>query len=230
MNRRITQSPRGVGLFITGEGVEGSGKTTQLRRLATTLQAQGYEVLDTREPGGTPVAERIRRVLLKNREPTSIAQDTQILPWCEAYLVLAARVQHVDQVIRPALRRGAIVVCDRFGDSTLAYQGYGRGLPVPLLRKLNVLATDGISPDLTLLFDVPVGVGLARRRKGRLEETRIDRESRRFHERVRRGFLALAKRDRMRIHVIDASQPPDMVAEQVQQVVAQALRRTRSCR
>ncbi len=180
--------------------------------------------METREPGGTPAAEQIRQLLLETQGDAS----PSLLPWCEAYLVLAARTQHVAQVIRPALRRGAIVVCDRFVDSTLAYQGYGRGLPVALLRKLNALATGGVSPDLTLLFDLPVGVGLARRRKGRLEETRIDRESQRFHERVRRGFLALAKRDRGRIRVIDAGRPPEAVAEQVRQVVARALTRKRS--
>lgn len=213
------------GLFITGEGVEGSGKTTQLSRLAATLRTLGYEVLETREPGGTPSAEQIREVLLTTTAGTSASQPDQILPWCEAYLVLAARTQHVTHVIRPALKRGAIVVCDRFVDSTLAYQGYGRGLPIALLRRLNAQATDGLAPHLTLLFDVPVGVGLTRRRKGCLEETRIDRENRRFHEKVRRGFLALARRDRSRVRVIAAAKPPEVIAKEVQQVVTAAIQR-----
>jgi len=143
-------------------------------------------------------------------------------------LVLAARTQHVAQVIRPALRRGAIVICDRFSDSTLAYQGYGRGLPIPALRRLNTQATDGLAPDLTLLFDVSVHVGLARRRKGRLEDTRIDRESRRFHEKVRRGFLALAAREPRRLRIIDSHQPPDAVSDVVAGFVEQLLRKKRT--
>ena len=224
MNSGGRQGRTKQGLFISGEGVEGSGKTTQLHRLATSLHTQGYEA---REPGGTPAAEQIRHVLLNIQGGNASSPADQILPWCEAYLVLAARAQHVAQVIRPALRRGAIVICDRFVDSTLAYQGYGRGLPVALLRKLNDLATEGLSPHLTLLFDLPVEVGLARRRQGHLEETRIDRESRQFHGRVRSGFLTLAKRDRRRVRVIDASKAPDAVAEQVERVVKDTLARRR---
>jgi dTMP kinase len=215
------------GILITGEGVEGSGKTTQLHRLAAFLQSQGYEVVETREPGGTPTAEHIRQVLLNTQGGTAPSPSDLILPWCEVFLILAARTQHVTQVIRPALQRGAVVICDRFADSTLAYQGYGRGLPVAFLRKLNGVATGGLSPDLTLLFDLPVEVGLARRRQGRLEETRIDRESRAFHGRVRRGFLTLANRGGRRIRVINARKPPDAVAKQVERIVGGVLRKRR---
>jgi dTMP kinase len=169
------------------------------------------------------LAEQIRTILLNRTVGTSASQAAPVLPWCEAHLVLAARTQHVAQIIRPALRRGAIVICDRFVDSTLAYQGYGRGLPVPVLRRLNAQATDGLAPDLTLLFDVSVRVGLARRRQGRLEETRIDRENRRFHEKVRRGFLALAAREPRRLKVIDARQPPHAVSDVVAGFVEQLL-------
>lgn len=228
MKQEAKQGGAEHGLFITGEGVEGSGKTTQLSRLATSLRTLGYEVLETREPGGTPLAEQIRTVLLNRTIGTSASQTAPVLPWCEAHLVLAARTQHVAQVIRPALRRGAIVICDRFSDSTLAYQGYGRGLPIPVLRRLNTQATDGLAPDLTLLFDVSVRVGLARRRKGRLEDTRIDRESRRFHEKVRRGFLALAAHEPRRLRIIDSHQPPDAVSAMVAGFVEQLLRKKRT--
>ncbi len=222
-----TQGRISKGLFITGEGVEGSGKTTQLSRLAAALRTQGYEVVETREPGGTPIAEQIRHVVLATQGRLANPQTDPVLPWCEAFLVFAARAQHVAHVVRPALKRGAIVICDRFVDSTLAYQGHGRGLSVPLLRRLNAQATDGLAPDLTLLFDLSVRVGLARRRTGGLEETRIDRESRRFHEKVRQGFLTLAKRERRRIRVIDASQSPNAVAAGVARIVMERLERNR---
>ena len=227
MSSRRTQGRIPRGLFITGEGVEGSGKTTQLSRLAASLRTQGYEVVETREPGGTPIAEQIRQVLLATKSHLTVPQTDPVRPWCEAFLVFAARAQHVAHVVRPALKRGAIVICDRFVDSTLAYQGYGRGLSVPLLRRLNAQATDRLTPHMTLLFDVSVRVGLARRRTGGLEETRIDREHRRFHERVRKGFLALAKRERRRISVIDAGKSQDAVAADVSKIVIGRLKRSR---
>jgi dTMP kinase len=165
--------------LITLEGIEGSGKSTQAKRLATFLRTLGYTTIETREPGGTPVAEKIRAVML---DPTT----EPIAPETEAFLVFAARRQHVSQVIEPALRRGHIVLCDRFNDSTLAYQGYARGLDIELLREMNQLATEGIEPDLTILFDVPVETGLARRRA--LVTNRLDRETVRFHQKVRAGF------------------------------------------
>ncbi|SLM50260.1 thymidylate kinase [Nitrospira japonica] len=186
------------GLFITLEGPEGSGKTTQIRYLATALRKAGCRVVTTREPGGTPIAEAIRTVLLlsKRKEPISVQ--------AEALLILAARSQHVTQVIKPALKRGAVVLCDRFSDSTMAYQGFGRGLDREWLAQANAVAADGLQPDLTILLDLPVAIGLARRRAARGQQNRLDRETTRFHRRVRRGFLALAEQARGRITVIHA--------------------------
>ncbi|MFM8551393.1 MAG: dTMP kinase [Nitrospiraceae bacterium] len=193
------------GLLITVEGVEGSGKTTQCARLAKRLREAGHRVLETREPGGTPLAEQIRSLLLDTDRTEPIA------PECESLLVFACRSQHVSQVIAPAIRNGAIVLCDRFVDSTLAYQGYGRGLDVKTLRSLNRFATNGLVPSLTLLFDLSVQAGLSRRRRDELELNRLDREAKQFHERVRRGFLALAAQDPRRIKVLDAQADPDRV-------------------
>jgi len=201
------------GILITFEGVEGSGKTTQLRRLATLLRQDGYRVVETREPGGTSVAERIREVLLSAPGKPS-ATEPMTAP-CEAHLILAARSQHVTHVIEPALRAGSIVLCDRFSDSTFAYQGYGRGLDLGLLQDMNRLATGGLEPDLTLLFEIPVATGLARRRKFAMEQNRLDREAHEFHEKVRRGFLALASGAPKRIKKIDGLPHPETVAVEV---------------
>ena len=209
------------GVLITVEGIEGSGKTTQLRRLATRLRGRGYRVVETREPGGTPVAERIREVLLDNGSKHHRSEP--MAPACEAFLILAARSQHVAHVIEPALRAGSLVLCDRFFDSTLAYQGYARGMDRKLLGNLNRAATGGLEPDLTLLFDVPVGVGLARRRHYATEQNRLDHETRQFHEKVRRGFLALAAAHRRRIKAINGQSPPDTVASEVASVVTKFL-------
>ncbi|HNL91084.1 MAG TPA: dTMP kinase [Nitrospira sp.] len=211
------QPPRG--LFITLEGIEGSGKSTQGRLLGEYLRHQGYSTVETREPGGTPLAEKIRAALL-DRAEEPVAAET------EAFLVLAARRQHVIQVIEPALARGAIVLCDRFSDSTLAYQGYARGLDVSLLERLNRLATHAVTPDLTLLFDLPVATGLARRRSA-TETNRLDRESLRFHQKVRAGFLDLAKRHPRRMHIVSARASQETVARAVIRTVAPALSRLR---
>ncbi len=209
-----------AGVFITAEGIEGSGKTTQIHRLAETLRGQGYEVVETREPGGTLVAEDIRRLLLQMAgEP--------ITPQSEVLLVLAARSQHIAHVIVPALQRGAVILCDRFFDSTLAYQGYARGLSIPQLAKLNRFATGGLVPDLTLLFDVPVPIGLARRRKQVAGQNRLDRESVEFHEQVRKGFLALARQSDKRIKKVSTRQSPDIVARRVARLVIEFLNRRR---
>jgi dTMP kinase len=199
---------RSRGVFITLEGPEGSGKSTQIRHLAATLRRSGYSVVQTREPGGTALAEAIRRTLLlsSSREP--------ITPQAESLLILAARSQHVTHLIAPALQRGAVVLCDRFSDSTLAYQGFARGLDLAWLQAANAFATNGLGPDLTLLLDVPVPVGLARRRKARGTQNRLDRESQRFHRLVRQGFLTLAGRAPRRIKVIDADRTaPEIRAE-----------------
>lgn len=210
-----------AGIFITLEGGEGSGKTTQAARLCRWLTAQSYEVLQTREPGGTPVAEQLRRVLLDG--------STEVIaPETEAFLILAARRQHVDHVIKPALRRGMIVVCDRFSDSTMAYQGYARGLDLKLLRAMNEWATGQLTPHLTLLLDIPVTIGLRRRQARAAAQNRLDRETERFHKKVRAGFLQLARREPRRIKVLDTRQPPDSVAATVEQLVLERLRTSRA--
>jgi len=207
------------GLFITLEGVEGCGKSTQAKKLAARLRKSGYRVVETREPGGTPFAERIRTLLLEaSREP--IAAE------CEAHLIYAGRSQHVARVIRPALQQGAVVLCDRFSDSTLAYQGYGRQLDLKTLETLNHIATGHVSPDLTLLLDLPVSIGLARRRRGR-HLNRLDRESRQFHQRVRKGYLELAARFPRRIKVIDGNMDPETVEEEIAKVVNGVLSKRR---
>ncbi|MBI3355563.1 MAG: dTMP kinase [Nitrospirae bacterium] len=210
-----------AGIFITLEGGEGSGKTTQAVRLCRLLTTQGHEILHTREPGGTPVAEQLRSVLLDN-STEAIAPETETL------LILAARRQHVDHVIRPALKRGIVVICDRFSDSTMAYQGYARGLDLKLLRAMNDWATGNLAPHLTLLFDVPVAIGLRRRQDQATTQNRLDRETERFHRKVRAGFLQLARREPRRIKVVDARQSPDSVSNTVATLVLEGLRAGRS--
>ena len=213
------------GILITFEGVEGSGKTTQLRRLATLLRQNGYRVVETREPGGTSVAERIREVLLS--APGKPSATEPMTAACEAHLILAARSQHVTHVIEPALQAGSIVLCDRFSDSTFAYQGYGRGLNLDMLQDMNRLATGGLEPDLTLLFEIPVAIGLARRRKFATEQNRLDHEAHEFHEKVRRGFLALAAHEPARIKKIDGLPHPETVTVGITAVVRTFLTKAR---
>ena len=185
------------GTFITIEGPEGAGKTTQAERLTGHLAGLGREVVLVREPGGTPVGEEIRGVLLHGRA-------TRIGPRTDALLFNAARAQLVDEVIRPALARGQIVVSTRFSDSTLAYQGYGLGLPLDALRELDAFATGGLVPDRTVLLDVAVTDGLAR--KPAADRTRFETAyDAAFHDRVRDGFLALARLEPARFVVIDAA-------------------------
>ena len=212
------------GFFITLEGPEGSGKSTQAVRLAAALKRAGYSVVRTREPGGTPFAETIRRVLLSASSHESVTAEA------EALMILAARSQHVAHIIMPALQRGQIVICDRFSDSTFAYQGYGRDVNMQWLRKANDVASGGLSPDFTLLFDLPASLGLARRRKARGKQNRLDRECERFHRKVRRGFLALARQSPRRITVIDATQQPDEIAITTRALVFKRLSRYRLIR
>jgi dTMP kinase len=201
------------GRFITLEGVEGSGKSTQIRHLAKVLTQAGYSVLQTREPGGTTTAEAIRQILL-----TASSQEP-VTPEAEALLILAARCQHVTHLIRPALRRGTVVLCDRFSDSTLAYQGFARGLDLQWLRTANNVATGGLTPDLTLVLDLPISVGLARRRADRGQQNRLDRETERFHRKVRRGFLALAAEEPGRMRIVNANRSAQEVRDELTTIV-----------
>jgi dTMP kinase len=209
------------GLFITLEGVEGSGKSTQICHLTKVLTKAGYRVLQTREPGGTATAEAIRHILLtaSSKEP--------VTPQAEALLILAARSQHVTHLIEPALQNGTVVLCDRFSDSTLAYQGFARGLDLQWLRATNAVATNGLAPDLTLLLDLPISVGLARRRADRGQQNRLDREAERFHRKVRRGFLALAAEEPGRMKVVNANRPPQEVRDELTEIVLGWLKKPR---
>lgn len=226
---QIRNRPSYPGLFITFEGPEGSGKTTQCGHLARWLKTHGQSVLITREPGGTPVAETIRHLLLTRK--SGPGKREIMTPACEAALVLAARSQHVSHTIVPALKKGIIVLCDRFFDSTLAYQGFGRGLNRQDLIRFNEFVTGGLQPTLTFLLDLPVKEGL-RRRKGTSHQNRMDQESLAFHERVRRGFVTLARQDAGRWRRLDAQQSPEVLAEEIirhiQPVVPKPLRRKKN--
>lgn len=193
------------GWFVTFEGGDGSGKTHQARRLAERATAAGLECVLTREPGGTWAGERIREILLG-----AASTNERVAARADALLFSAGRAQLVDEVVRPGLARGALVIDARHADSTLAYQGFGRGLPIDELARVQRFATDSLSPDLTILLDVPVEVGLARKRledRNRFE-TGFDRS---FHQRVRDGYLALAAASPERFAIVDGSAEPDAV-------------------
>lgn len=185
-------------MFVTFEGPEGSGKTTQLALLATALREQEFDVLTTREPGGTPIGNRVRAILL---DP----QHTEIVPATEFLLFSAARAQHVAEVIRPHLARGGVVLCDRYADSSLAYQGYGHGRELEVLRAITRFATGNLVPDLSIYLDVPVRTGLGRKMGAdgdgwnRMEQKELD-----YHERVRAGYLEMVRLEPERWVVIDA--------------------------
>jgi dTMP kinase len=202
------------GLLVTFEGVEGSGKTTVAKAIAENLCQKGLTVVVTAEPGTTLVGSQIRQLLATVSERTA---------WTEAFLFLADRAEHVAKVIKPALERGEIVLCDRFTDSTIAYQGFGLGLPLEWLMQLNSIATNGLVPDLTLLLDIDPEMGLKRSQR----ETVFERRSLDFHQRVRWGYLWLAKQEPHRVKVIDASQPLESVLTQALRLVEEALARWR---
>jgi dTMP kinase len=223
-----------MGLFITFEGPEGSGKSTQSRRLYERLSAAGYPVIVTREPGGTPISDLIRRILLDLR-------NAEMDPTTETFLFSAARAQHVAERIRPYLNVGGIVVCDRFADSMLAYQGFGSGRDLDELRTLTRIATGGLRPDMTFYLDLPAEEGLERKHKAAqrstnvsplspktqpvepLEWNRLDARDLAYHERVREGFHALVQLEPERWRVLDAHLPMDDLSEQIWQIVEPTL-------
>jgi dTMP kinase len=200
------------GVLITFEGVEGSGKTTQLARLERYLTQQGHRVEQTREPDGTALGVAVRGLFERHEERQ---------PLTEALLFLAARRQHVAEKIAPWLRRGRIVLCDRYTDATLAYQGYGRGVDRDLIRELNVRATGGVLPDLTLLFDLPPEEGLRRIGQRRLDA--FEKLALPFHRRVRRGYRAIQRTEPKRVRLVRAARPPAVVASEVRAIVTEFL-------
>ncbi len=200
-------------MFLAFEGGEGSGKSTQARLLAIWLRENGYDVVSTQEPGGTKVGMRLRAVLLDTAH-------AGLSPWAEVMMYAADRAEHVAAVIGPALARGSIVVSDRYLDSTLAYQGAGRRLPLEAIRQVNERATGGLVPELTFVLDLPPAAGLARRASS---ADRLEAEPEQFHQRVRAGFLALAKANPRRYLVIDATRDPAQVARDIQAAVRDLL-------
>lgn len=197
-----------MGLFITFEGIEGCGKTTQLNLAADALRAKGYDVLETAEPGGTVLGQRIREILLGQG-------SFNICPEAELLLFMADRAQHVKEVIMPAVTAGKVVLCDRFLDATIAYQGYGRGLKVEAIREIYERVGGGVKPDLTILFDLMVDAGFERLLKRNGEIDRLEKEDRDFHQRVRYGYLTLAEQEPTRIFLINASLDVKQVHESV---------------
>ena len=215
----MTASPRPIG-FITFEGIEGSGKTTQIQLLSNHFEDRGIDHLLTREPGGTPIGDQIRRLVLDPR-------NSAMTPVCELLLYAAARAQHLDQVIRPALEAGRLVLCDRFVDATFAYQGYGRAIPLDLIDALHHLKTLALRPDLTLLFDIDTRLALERARVrehgGTQDETRFEQEDLAFHERVRAGYLEMSRHEPARFVVLDARGSVDEVHLRVIEMIAKHL-------
>jgi len=206
------------GLFISFEGIEGCGKSTQAKLLESWLKAQGFKVVLTREPGGPSISEKIRRILLDNRNK-GMSDLTELL------LLQASRVQHLSQVIVPALKAGTVVICDRFADSSTAYQGYGRGMDLKMVNALNQIAVDGFWPKLTLVLDLPVEKGFSRAKGRRRNFDRMETQALKFHRRVRQGFKAIAKADLERVKLLDGSQPPDVIHAAVRQLVLSAMKK-----
>jgi dTMP kinase len=209
------------GKFITLEGPEGSGKSTQAKKLIQRLAERGIEAIYTREPGGTVLGEAIRNILQHNQAGETPCERAELL------LFEASRNQLVEKVIRPNLEKGVWVICDRFMDSTTAYQGYGRGLPVEEIQAINRFTVNGLSPDLTLLLDLDVATGferIAQRHLARGESAdRFEQEERSFHERVRAGYLKLAQKEPERFRVVNAAQPSDAVASDVWNIVEKSI-------
>ncbi len=210
-------------MFITLEGIEGSGKTTQIDRLAEFLEANGMKCVTTRQPGGTVIGENIRSILLNPANHT-------LQPMTELLLYLADRAQHIDEIISPALAAGKTVICDRYFDATLVYQGYARGLSVQLLLELHQILFDNLKPDVTLLLDLSPRQGLERawqqlnsgQRVG--HESRFENEAVAFHKKVRTGYLELARLEPQRFRIIDAAQSPDQVFAEISKTLSSFLK------
>jgi dTMP kinase len=206
-----------LSFFITFEGVEGSGKTTQIQRLKKYLTQRGIPCKVTREPGGCPIGEKVRKILLN-------PDHREMVPMSELLLYEAARAQHVNDMIKPFLKKGGVILCDRFNDATLAYQGYGRRIDLRWIERLNHLSSQGIRPDVTFLLDCPSDVGLKRALQRNRElkqerEERFEKEEIQFHRRVRKGYLAIAKKEPRRVKVIDTCEGADRVFEKIRRIV-----------
>lgn len=196
------------GLFITFEGADGCGKSTQLNLLAEYLKTKGFDIVITREPGAKGLGERIREILLN--------YDGEVSDRCESFLFLADRAQHIDKIVNPAINSGKIVLCDRHTDSSVAYQGYGRGLDIERINMLNNLAVNGRKPDMTFVFDIDVETSLSRvgNQKDRMESAGVE-----FFNRVRHGYLEIAKKEPERVKVIDASKSIEQIHDKVVQLI-----------
>lgn len=196
------------GLFITFEGTDGCGKTTQIELLKRYLEEKGYKVVLTREPGAKGLGEKLREILLN--------YDGDVSSNCESFLFLADRAQHIDMLIKPAIERGKVVLCDRHTDSTVAYQGYGRGLDLNQIKMLNDIATNGVKPDMTFVFDIDIETAQKRvgKTKDRMESAGIE-----FFKRVRQGYLEIAKSEPERVKVLDATQTIETIANQVKEYI-----------
>ena len=201
------------GTFVTLEGPEGAGKTTQIKLLSRELDEKGIKHVITRDPGGTPLGRKIRRLLLNPENP--------VVPLAELFLYQADRAQHVEELIKPALNEGALVICDRYIDSTVAYQGYGRNIDLNMIEKLNQLSTGGLKPELTILFDIESEDGLSRLHPG--GHDRMEREALDFHKRVRSGYHTLAEAEPERWRILDASKALSVVQEEFRKLLFDAL-------
>lgn len=219
---KILYTMDSMGFFITFEGIEGCGKSTQVRLLSGILKEGGDSFVVTREPGGTPIGTKIREILL-NPDNTGMAPEAELL------LYAADRAQHVREVIKPALDSGKVVICDRFTDATMAYQGIGRGLDMALIHELNRIASLGIRPDMTLLLDCPAETGIERAfdrnsKNGHARDDRFEREAMAFHKKVRDGYLGIAKAEPDRVKIIDASQDVETVSKAVWGVIGNRIK------
>lgn len=204
------------GFFITFDGIDGCGKTTQISLLEVKLKEKGYNVFITREPGGTPLSEKIRSILI-DKDNRGMVRE------CEAFLYLASRAQLMREFILPTLEEGGIVLCDRFSDATIAYQGYGRDISIELLKKMDTFATGGRKPDLTFILDLSVEEAIRRRKKMGKESDRLESEKREFFEKVRSGYLTLAREEPERIYMLDGTMKVETLSLHIFSIVEKRL-------